>query len=122
NVYGKSLDPSRYGFMDKVDRPCIIGEYHFGALDRGMFAPGLVEAVDQAGRGRLYKSYLDSVLASPVFVGAHYFEYEDEPLTGRFDGENYQIGFVSVTDTPYRENVKAATEEHRSMYAKRMKK
>jgi hypothetical protein len=122
NVYAKTLDPTRFGFLSKVDKPCIIGEFHFGALDRGMFSPGLVEASDQEGRGRMYRTFIDSVLASPKFIGAHWFEYEDEPLTGRFDGENYQIGLVSVTDTPYPELIKDAQAEHRSMYRKRYSK
>ena len=66
-----------------------------------MFSPGLVEAPDQAGRGRMYQAFVDSVLASPMFVGAHWFEYEDEPLTGRFDGEFFESGLSPVSFTPY---------------------
>ena len=34
-------------------------------------------------------------------------EFADQPLIGRYDGENYGIGLVDVTDTPYREFVGA---------------
>jgi hypothetical protein len=42
-------------------------------------------------------------------AGAHWFQYIDEPLTGRtLDGENAHIGFVTVADLPYVELVAAA--------------
>ncbi len=57
----------------------------------------------------MYKQYLENVEDLPAFVGCQWFEYYDEPLTGRAgDGENYNIGFVSVTDTPYHEMVESA--------------
>jgi len=34
----------------------------------------------------------------------------DQPATGRNDGENYNIGFVDVTDRPYPELIKASKE------------
>jgi agarase len=41
-------------------------------------------------------------------------------LTGRsYDGENYNIGFVSVTDTPHPEIVQAARTIHDQMYHRR---
>jgi len=39
-------------------RPVIIGEFHFGALDHGMFHPGLKAARDQTHRGELYRAYV----------------------------------------------------------------
>jgi hypothetical protein len=46
---------------------------------------------------------MDVVIRNPWFVGAHWFQYVDSPLTGRsYDGENYNVGFVSVADIPYR--------------------
>ena len=60
------------------------------------------------------------MLDNPAFVGCHWFQYVDEPLTGRsFDGENYNIGFVTVTDTPYPELVAAARQVHVSAYVRR---
>jgi hypothetical protein len=37
----------------------------------------------------------------------------DQPATGRNDGENYNIGFVDVTDRPYTELITAAKETFR---------
>jgi agarase len=42
-------------------------------------------------------------------VGCHWFQYQDEPTTGRvYDEENYQIGFVDIADTPYSELIEAS--------------
>jgi beta-galactosidase GanA len=91
------------------DVPLIIGEFHFGALDRGLFHPGLVRTANQAARAEEYESYVFGALRHPQFVGCHWFQYQDEPTTGRVgDGENYQIGFVDVCDTPYRETIEAS--------------
>ena len=74
NIYNRSLDPNTWGFTSTLGKPCVIGEFHFGALDRGMFHPGLVRTEDQADRGRAYQEYLHSVLALPAFVGCHWFQ------------------------------------------------
>ena len=58
--------------------------------------------------------------AAGSLVGCHWFQYVHEPLTGRsYDGENYNIGFLTVTDTPYPELVAAARKIHREAYARR---
>jgi hypothetical protein len=56
---------------------------------------------------------VENALADPNIVGAHWFEWVDEAATGRFDGENYNIGMLDVTDRPYVELVEAAKETHR---------
>ena len=41
-------------------------------------------------------------------------------MTGRyFDGKAYQVGFVSVTDTPYPELVEACRDTAAKMYHRR---
>jgi len=104
----------------ELDKPAVIGEFHFGALDRGMFHTGLQAAADQDARAAAYQRYMMSVLAHPSFVGAHWFIFYDQPLTGRtLDGENYNIGFLTVTDTPYTEVVGSARAFHDEMYWRR---
>jgi hypothetical protein len=46
-------------------------------------------------------------------IGTHWFQWIDQPSTGRFDGENYNIGFLDVTDRPYPEMVAAAKETYK---------
>ncbi len=101
-------------------KPLLIGEFHFGATDRGMFHPGLCPTKDQESRAAAYARYLQSVIDCPAIIGCHWFQYVDEPATGRwFDGENYNIGFVDVTDTPYPELVKSARATHTELYKRR---
>ena len=58
--------------------------------------------------------------AGEVNHGCHWFQYTDQAMTGRyFDGEAYQVGFVSVTDTPYPELVEACRETASKMYSRR---
>jgi hypothetical protein len=109
NIYRRSVADLR--LPANVDVPVMIGEFHFGATDRGQFYPGLVRVKDQAERAIAYKEFVTDALRHPNIVGCHWFSYRDEPTTGRtLDGENYQNGFVDVTDTPYTETIQAARE------------
>jgi len=120
NIYAPRVDPKAWDFVNALNKPCIIGEFHFGALDRGMLHTGLVAVPDQKARAEMYQDYIHSVVDHPAFVGCHWFQYVDEPLTGRvWDGENYNIGFVTVTDTPYPEMVAAAKAVHTETYRRR---
>lgn len=102
------------------DKPVIIGEFHFGALDRGMFHTGLRKARDQVHRAALYKDYVQGALRNPLIVGTHWFQFGDQATTGRGDGENYQIGFLDIGDTPYPEIVAAARALGDTLYGYRL--
>ena len=117
NVYERA--PSRDLPDGAEDRPMLVGEFHFGAFDSGMFAAGLAPALDQKERGECYRAFLRDCLDSPRYVGAHWFQYHDQALTGRPDGENYQCGFVTVCDIPYPEIVRASRDIAREMYPRR---
>ncbi len=101
---------------DLIDRPVLIGEFHFGTPGRGM-PPGLKQTSSQEERGVAYRYYVENAFHDPSIVGAHWFEWVDEPSTGRSDGENYNIGFLDVTDRPYRELVEAAQAAHQRLAA-----
>lgn len=120
NIYKPRLNPAEFPVLDKLEKPCIVGEFHSGSLDRGLFHCGLVPVENQQRRGEMYQDYVRSVLNHPLFVGCHWFQYVDQPLTGRaLDGENYNVGFVMVTDTPHAELVAAARAIHRQLYTLR---
>jgi hypothetical protein len=115
NLYRRSV--ADFKFNGGADVPLIIGEFHFGALDRGMFHTGLVPVATQEARAQAYGEYVLGALRHPQFVGCHWFQYQDEPTTGRvFDEENYQIGFVDIADTPYRETIAASREMGERLY------
>ena len=112
NIY--SYAPSRETFdhiYSLVQKPILIGEFHIGAPTRGL-APGLVQAMNQDERAAGYRYYVEQSAAHPAVIGTHWFQWLDQPVTGRNDGENYNIGFVDVTDQPYPEMIAAAKITH----------
>ncbi len=120
NLYQRSVADFR--MPGGLDAPVIIGEFHLGALDRGMFHTGLVPVGSQEARAAAYKAYVTGAIRNPQIVGTHWFQYQDQAATGRsFDGENYQIGFVDVCDRPYPETIAACREVGYGMYEARLK-
>lgn len=117
NQYKEHLFPAKWAFLNDIDKPSMIGEYQIGAVDAGHFHFGIVCAQSQEERAQMYTEYMDSVIDNPYMVGAHWFQYADSPITGRvYDGENYNNGFVNVTDTPYQPLVEAAQKLHKDLY------
>lgn len=116
NYYGRGVD-NEWSFIKGLGKPLMVTEFHFGATDRGTFWPGLFDAGSQQSRADDYKAYVESAAENPAIVGCHWFDYLDQPVTGRlWDGENAGIGFVDITDTPYPDMVKAAREENPRVY------
>ena len=110
NSYGYSVNPNMIKRIYDITRlPMVIGEFHFGVPGRGL-APGLAQTVSQQERGVAYRYYVENAAANPAIIGTHWFQWMDQPSTGRGDGENYNIGFVDVTDQPYNELVNASKE------------
>jgi hypothetical protein len=87
----------------------IIGEFHFGTPGRGL-APGLAQTSNEEERAVAYRYYVENAAAQPALIGAHWFQWIDQPNTGRYDGENYNIGLVDVTDQPYPDMIRATRE------------
>ena len=118
NIYRYTLDALR--LPEGVDKPIMIGEFHFGAMDRGVFHPSQVKAESQEDRARCYKEYLESALKHPNVIGTHWHQFSDQATTGRFDGENLQCGFTDVCDTPYKETIKACRKVGYRLYQTRL--
>jgi hypothetical protein len=116
NSYGYEVNREAVDAAIRVtNKPVLIGEFHFGTPGRGL-AAGLVQTKNQAERGAAYRYYVENAAANPAIVGVHWFQWTDEPNTGRFDGENYNIGMVDVTDRPYQELVDAMKAAHRRLF------
>jgi hypothetical protein len=116
NLYAPKPDPAEQPWLT-LDVPILLSEFHFGALDRGGFAPGLVDAGTQEGRAHGLQNYVGTALRSSNIVGCHWFQYADQPLTGRpFDGENFAIGLVDLQDRPYLPLVLASRDLGERMY------
>lgn len=99
----------------RIDKPLFIGEYGHNSLDDGLLTM-FVPVADQRERGVGFRSYTEQLAAMPYFVGCHFFQYLDEPITGRFDSETAFNGFVNVADIPSPYLVEAAQAVNRRIY------
>lgn len=117
NVYATEVSRKNLeAIYAATGRPIIIGEFHFGVPGRGL-APGLVQVRDLAERGVAYRYYVEQAAAFPALIGTSWFQWVDQPCTGRMDGENYNIGVVDVTDRPYADLIEAMRLTHERVQA-----
>jgi hypothetical protein len=100
----------------QLNMPVMIGEFHQGALDMGLTAHGIKGVKDQSERAKAYRYYVEQGSLSPYYLGAHYFQLNDQSCLGRFDGENYQIGLIDVCMQEYQEMVEAMQQCHSQIY------
>ena len=120
NGYARDLSAMLPELEKAGDKPYIIGEFHYGALDRGLFHTGIIPTENQAERAKAFAEYVTVCLTHPNIIGCHWFQYSDSPTTGRvWDGENYQIGFTDDCDTPYAELIGASRAIGEKLYQKR---
>ena len=117
NQYRYTIDS--YKLPEELDKPVMIGEWHLGALDRGLFHPSLQICDNQQERAYFYKEYALSALRHPQIIGIHWHQYMDQATTGRFDGENFQVGFLDCCDTPYPETIEACRSVGYTLYQSR---
>lgn len=98
----------RITFEETGGRPFILSEFGVRAWDSGNpNTHGAGWWVDyQEERAVYFKETVESLInfksEGDYFVaGFHWFEWEDEPKLGRFDGENSNYGLNSIRDEPY---------------------
>jgi hypothetical protein len=95
-------------------RPIMITEYYVAARDNrsgNKNSGDIFTIVDsQAERAAAVRTRLSWFASLPYVVGAHWFQFSDEPTFGRGDGEDYNFGLVDIEDRPYDELVAAFTE------------
>lgn len=101
NHYGAEPAAAARLIAAGLPMPMMVGEWHVGAQDSGLDAWGLYYATTQAQRAQAVAYYLEQSTQDENLVGAHYFEYGDQPYLGRFDGECYNIGLIDVCNRPY---------------------
>ncbi|WP_396604938.1 agarase [Bradyrhizobium sp. YCK136] len=92
-------------------RTCLISEFSFRGDDAGLTnSKGAGPRVaTQTERARAFESYVVAALGKPNVVGYHWFEHADQPVQGRFDGEDSNFGTVTVDDRVYDELTKTMT-------------
>jgi hypothetical protein len=106
--------------MDRALRltglPMLIGEFHFGTVDRGM-SQALWQVPNERERGVAYRFYTEQAFAHPGLIGTSWFQWADQDLMGRsLDGENLNCGLIDVTDRPYQYLVQAVAETAKRLF------
>ncbi|NJK84966.1 MAG: hypothetical protein HC906_02315 [Bacteroidales bacterium] len=68
-------------------------------------------------RLKYVREYIKTFAEMEFSLGAHWYQYTDQPLTGRGnDGENQMVGIVDVTDQLYPDLLEAYKEISRKIY------
>jgi uncharacterized protein (TIGR03437 family) len=112
------LDPSVQALIQSTRKPVLIGEYSFPSAYGGTrgYRVGSYHGeitLTEAQSGDLYAQWLQAASANPYVVGVEWFEYADEPVSGRGNnngdsnispglvvGENIAFGLIDDTDRP----------------------
>lgn len=101
------------GLRRLTGKPVLITEFFFAAQEnrsgnrnetaRNPYPkPGhLMTVSTQAERAWGMANALKNFARFPNVVGAHWFQYCDEPLGGREDGEDYNMGLIDTSNRPY---------------------
>ena len=116
NCYRQSPTEMLHTARDSMECPFVIGEWHYGAAENGLFSGALVNATTQTERGKACAEYMRIAFMNGSCVGAHWFELNDQPLSGRFDGENMNVGLINVCNVPYDDCVKEFAAMNNRMY------
>ena len=88
----------------------LISEFYFRAKDSDLpnTKPNFIVMPvlrTQTQRALCFEALTRGFISKNYSIGYHWFAYVDEPATGRFDGENSNIGLVNVYDKPYEQLV-----------------
>jgi hypothetical protein len=112
-------DKPRYELYDymysKIGLPYFIGEFHFGTVNRGL-ASSLWQVDSQEERGVGYRYYMEQGYSHPALIGTDYFQWSDQDISGRGDGENFNQGIFDVTDRVYKYMEEAVMETSKRLY------
>ena len=97
---------------NESEQPIIITEYAFHSIDgrsndknRCGFIWGHV--LDQKARAEGYKLFTTRLARLPYIIGADWFQWNDEPPSGRGDGEDVNFGVVDINDELYEDLAEA---------------
>lgn len=84
--------------------PLMATEFSFRSSESeppNSYPPIYLTFETQVERAAAYDEYVQNCFDAPYIVGQHWFEYVDQPVGGRGDGEDNNFGLVTVNDEPY---------------------
>jgi hypothetical protein len=98
------------GLWSLAKKPIMITEYYACSMENRSGnmndASGFPTLRTQKLRAASAQRQTLEILSRPYVVGAHWFQYYDEPTHGRDDGENYNMGLIDIDNRPYEVLVK----------------
>lgn len=105
-------------WYDLNSKPVIVAEYSFRSPDTGLPGSrgGAYSVNTRAERADGYRNFFHYAIGSPNLVGLHWFQYVDQPVEGRHDGEDNNTGLVDEADAPYPELIEAARDINTYIY------
>ena len=106
-------------YIGAVDKPFIVGEFGIGSDPGQTPFRGEVLSEDPQARVRAMEEWVHHAIVHPLIVGGHFFQFNDQPITGRPDGEAVLRGFVNTADTPHFELVQANRQLGYNLYSMR---
>jgi hypothetical protein len=108
-------------FWRLTGKPILITEWFYRrARPEGSYPPVLPEVQDGEAQAAAFRAYMDRILARPFVLGAHWFQWVDQPKEGRRDGENQLIGVVDIEDNLNEPLASTMASVHRSILERRL--
>jgi hypothetical protein len=92
--------------------PLMATEFSFRSSESeppNSYPPIYLTFETQVERAQAYDEYVQSCFDAPYIVGQHWFEYVDQPVGGRGDGEDNNFGLITVGDEPYDDFIELVT-------------
>ena len=113
SVDSYSRDASWISRYEDFGKPLLNLEHSFGSSERGLsYISTATMTTSIRDRGLAYQAFAESQAAHPLFVGSGWYAYYDQPVTGRPDGESYNVGLVNQQDQPYAEMINIMKTAH----------
>ena len=108
-----------WSYFNGLKKPVMFSEFAYTLRAWGTFG-GPASMPGTTGRASAIQSFLQAALGQQNIVGAMYYCYADEPITGRWsDFENGGFGVVDVSDNPYQDTVNSLRSFTSTMYTTR---
>jgi len=86
-------------------KPVIITEFYMTAMENQSgnrnSSGGFPIVQTQEERAAAFGKNIAELAERPYMIGAHWFQFMDEPPKGRGDGEDYNMGLVDINGKPY---------------------